>query len=110
MPPKNRNTGLFTDLIETAKLVVDESLQRGNIKNANCAGGVFVQQRENREKGGLGFPGGGGCCQKNIVFCTENSITCSILDAAKCLPAGAIDIVLNERGISGKNIHMVNSA
>ena len=101
MPPKNRNTGLFTDLIETAKLVV---------KNANCAGGVFVQQRENREKGGLSFPGGGGCCQKYVIFRTENSITCSILDAAKCLPAGAIDIVLNERGISGKNIHMVNSA
>ena len=55
VPARDRNTGLFTQFIQASELIVDQSLQRGNVHDRDTGWRIFVNQREDWEESRLGL-------------------------------------------------------
>ena len=106
MPAGDRDPLFFTQFVQPAELVVDQRLQRCDVQHPDTGGGIFVQQRQDGEKGRFRLARGGGSRQEHILFCAENGLSGCILHPPQRLPAGAIDIVLDKRGVSAVNIHI----
>ena len=109
VPPGNSDSLLFAKFIQTSELVIDQRFERRYIEHAYRFGRVFIQDRQNREKSSFRFPGCRGSRQKYIFIRIEDGIPRGILHRAQRLPARAVNIILNERSVSFKDIHIVNS-
>ena len=68
VPVPDGDTRLLTQLVQALKLVVDERLQRPDVQCAHGAGRILGEERQNREKGGLGLAGGGGGAEQEVVL------------------------------------------
>ena len=106
MPAGDRDPLFFTQFVQSAELVVDQRLQRRDVQHADTGGRVLVQQRQNGEKGRFRLARGGGGRQEHILLSPENGLSGCILHPPQCLPAGAIDIVLDKRGVSAVYVHI----
>ena len=108
--PAGDGDALFlAQLVQTPELVVDQRLERRDVQHAHRLRRVFVQQRQDREKGRLRLAGGGGGRQQHVLLCVEDGVSRGVLYRPQALPAGAVDVVLNKGRIALKYVHIVNS-
>ena len=110
VPAPDGDVLFLAQLFQPSELVVDQSLERGNVQNPHSLRRVFVQQRKDREKGRLGLAGSGGCRQKHIFLRAENGVAGGVLHGAQILPAGTVDVLADKGSVAVKNVHIVNSA
>ena len=110
MPPGHRDVRLGAQLAQAAELVVDQRFQRGNVQDPHTVRRVLRQQGQDGEEGCFSLAGGCGGGQQHIVLPAEDGLPGGVLHPAQHLPAGAVDVVLNEGGVAVKDVHRVNSA
>ena len=100
VPVPDGDPGLVQQVVEPQELVVDQSLERGDVEAAYRRGRVFRKQGEDREKGGLRLAGGRGRSQQNVVVGAEDRFARRGLNAAQRLPLIAVNKILYEGGIA----------
>ena len=110
MPACHGDVRIPAQFGEAFALVVDERLQRREVEHSHARGRILVEQREDREERGFGLPG---CCrggEQDVLIGVEDRIGCGVLHAAQLSPAGAVNVVLDERREALEGVHSVNSA
>ena len=109
MPVPDRDIGLFAQIVEAYKLIVDERFERANVEGAHTRGRVLPKLGQDGKEGRLGFAGRRGCCQEHIVLRVEDGICRRNLDRAQAFPIVGVDEVLDKRSISVKSVHGASS-
>ena len=110
VPAVDGDPGFLTQFVQPAELVVDQRLERRDIEHTDALRRILVKQGKDREERRFRLAGGGGSRQQHVAVRAEDRFTGGILNAAKVLPAGAVDKILHKRRVSVKHIHIVNSA
>ena len=105
VPPRDADAGLLAQLVQPSELVVDEGLQRRDVKHPDGPRRFLVEQRQDGEEGGLGLAGGGGGGDQDVVVGAEDGLSGGVLHAPQRLPSGTVDVVLDEGGVSGEDVH-----
>lgn len=105
MPSHDRQMALLQKITEPFKLVIDQSFQRADIERADGACGLLVQDTEQRQKGGLSFPGRRARCQEQMGVGAKDNLTSHLLRWSQIGPALRINVILDEGGKLRKEIH-----
>ena len=99
------NACMLAHLLEPGELIVDQSLERRDVEAADGCGGLLLHEGDDGEEGGLGLPRGGGGAQQQVIAGIEYGIGRCCLYRPKALPPLSVDVVLDEGGITGEEIH-----
>ena len=109
VPAVHVDAFLLAQLVQTSELVVDQGLQRRDIQHTDALRRLLVQQRQDREESGLGLPRRGRGGEQHVRIRVENGVARRVLHAAQALPAGTVDIILNEWRVPVEYVHKENS-
>ena len=105
MPMPYANACMLAHLLEPGELIVDQSLERRDVEAADGCGRLLLHEGDDGEKGCLGLPRGGGGTQQQVIAGIEYGIGSRCLHRPKALPPLPVDVVLDEGGITGEEIH-----
>ena len=105
VPPRDTDAGLLAQFVQPSELVVDEGLQRSDVKHADRPRRFLVEQGQDGEEGGLRLAGCGGGGEQDVVVGAEDGLAGGVLHAPEGLPAGAVDEILDEGGVAGEDVH-----
>ena len=105
MPVPHRDTTLLADVVEPHELVVDECLEGGDIQTAHRRGRILLHQRDDGKEGCLRLARNRRRREQEVGVGIEQRVSRRGLYASQRCPSILIDILLDERRISGEYVH-----
>ena len=105
VPVPNGDIGLFAQIVEAYKLIVDERFEGTNVEGAYARGWVLPKLGQDGKESRLGFAGCCGCRQEHIVLRVKDCICRRNLDRAQALPIVGVDEIQDKRGVAVKSVH-----
>jgi hypothetical protein len=101
---KNRNAAISQERIDTLKLVVDQAFEWCDIQNLHGFRIRAFDFRDDGEKGGFCFTGGGIGGKNEIVVCIKNDLGGGDLYGTKGFPSACVDEILHKGREAVKDI------
>ena len=105
VPMPDRDVAFGTDVVEAQELVVDEGLERRDVKTADGGRRLLLHERDDGEEGCLRLTGGGGSAEQQVGVGAKEHVTGSRLYGAERVPAATVDVVANGWGIASVDVH-----
>ena len=105
MPAGDRNARLAAKGRNPLELIVDQGLERRNVKRPDACGRAFAQKRQNGKEGRLGLARGRRGADENVVVGLKKRLCRGVLNRTQRRPAAAVDVVLDKGRVARKGVH-----